>query len=176
MRITFLLSAQRAALSLRRASVTSLLKPQAVNRPWFSMRNQTFFVSGKQSAVLFRVWPTMRFLCTVWYTSVYSYTHTPPPLHCHVEDNLASGNKYFWKTKWRQPNKKIHVQWEAPYPASSVFPSFPFTNAVKDSVINLLVSEGVVSLPTRGITQLCFNFTSYSTITWFAWEVSNLFF
>lgn len=133
MRITFLLSAQRAALSLRKASVSSLLKPQAVNRPWFTMRNQTFFVSGKQSAVLFWVWPTMCFLCSrcLWVHTCVLHAHTPPPLFCHVEDNLALGNKYFWKTKMTTAKQgKILVQWEPSYPVSSVFPSFPLSGAV----------------------------------------------
>lgn len=77
MPITFLLSAQWAALSLRMASVSSLLKPQAVNRPRFTMRNQTFFVSGKQSAVLFRGWPTMHCLCALRYTSAHTHKHHP---------------------------------------------------------------------------------------------------
>lgn len=130
MRIT-LLSAQWAALSLRMASVPRLLKPQAVNRPCFTMRNQTSFVSRKQSAVLFWVWPTMRFLCVHCSTQAYTHTyaHTPPPLLSHVEDNLALGNKYFWKIKWRQANKKILVQGEAPYAISSVFPCSLLTDA-----------------------------------------------
>lgn len=70
--------------------------PQAVNRPRFTMRNQTSFVSGKQSAVLFRIRPTIRFLCALQYAGrTHARTHR---LLCHVEDSLALGNAYFWKT------------------------------------------------------------------------------
>lgn len=168
MRITFLLSAQWAALSLRMASVSSLLKPQAVNRPGFTMRNQTSFVSGKQSAVLFRVWPTMRFLCALRGTRAPAYAHEPPPLCRHVENNLALGNKYFWKTKWRQANKKILVHREAPHATSSVFSCSHLTGLLflgfedKFALEWLLCYcdesacvKRLVSLPAGEITQCC---------------------
>lgn len=149
------MSAQLAALplSLRMASVSSLLKPQAVNRSCFTMRNQTFFVSGKQSAVLFRVWPTMRFLCfcgTQAHTepSALTHTHKTPPLLLFVtwKDNLALGNKYFWKTKRRQPNKKILVQREAPYATSSVFSRYLLSVAVCLEVAEISRSPRQVSV------------------------------
>ena len=106
MPITFLLSAQWAALSLRKASVSSLLKPQAVNRPCFTMRNQTFFVSGKQSAVLFRVRPTMHFLCALRYTSAHTYartcinTHTPTtPTYLSRRRRFGFGEYIFLEDK-----------------------------------------------------------------------------
>lgn len=70
-------------------------------------------------------------------TYMHKHTHPPPPLICHVEDDLALGNTCFWKTKWRQSNKKILVQWEAPYATSSVFcPYFLLTSAVYFSGLN----------------------------------------
>lgn len=118
MQITFLRSA------LRGASVSSLFEATGSKSAPIHWETRPSLLAEKQSAVLFWVWPTMRFLCALLYISVCMHAHKPPPLFCHVDDNLALGNKYFWKTKCRQPNKKIFLQWEAFYPTSYVFHYF----------------------------------------------------
>lgn len=92
------------------------------------------------------------------------------------------GINIFGRQKWRQPNKEKSLCNESRliqfHPFSPHFllavqfkllwKGFSFT------LINLLV-QGVVSLPSGGITWCCLIFTSYSTITRFAWEASNSF-
>lgn len=138
MPITFLLSAQWAALSLRTASVSSLLKPQAPNHPRFTMRNQTFFVSGKQSAVLCRIWPTMRFLCALPYTSARAHIHKrhPPLLSYVVEDNLALEEMYFWILNWWRWNNSIFLQWQT---HASSQTSDPMSGVIFFSSVHIVV-------------------------------------
>lgn len=119
MQICFLSPVQRAAPAHKGASVSSLLKPPAVNQPWCTRKNLTFLVTDKHTAVLCLDRPTIRFLWVRLFTNVHTQ-NTPPPLLCHVEENLALRNILFWRTKWWQPNEKIWNE-AASYPTLSVF-------------------------------------------------------
>lgn len=171
----------------------------------FSSFSQSFEATGSKSA-LFRYekpdllcqWETI--CCVVSgladnAISVCAVVHKRTRMHTHHPHSSVT-----WKSIWlwginifgrqnddSQTRKALCS--EAPYAASSVFSCSLFTRPVYSlgcadklaregssvTLINLLASRGCLFASWRNYMML-FNFTSYLTITQFAWKVSNLFF
>lgn len=108
--IRFLLSAQWAALSLPGPSFFQSFEATGSKSALIHYEEPTFFVSGETICCVVSGLANNRF-SVFRGTQICAHTHTTPTL-CHLEDNWALGNKYFWKIQWWHPRKKIHVQLE----------------------------------------------------------------